>query len=451
MIVFRRRLLFWLFKAYVRRWGKTILLSFVIGIAIFFLIRSLAPALLSHVHGNKAQVIGVVGTPTVDRMPALITEKLSEGLTTLDEQGKPQPGIAKSWKVEDDGRRYTFYLDTSKTYSDGERITSFAVDYGFTDATFERPDEATIIFKLKDSYAPFLVTVSRPLFKKGYIGVGEYKVKKIVTNNDFLKEITLISRTKDSDSVTYKFYDTPEAVKTAYALGDINHIIGLSDAELVGKNFTEFPNTEVKRIVNHTKLVTVFYNTKDPVLSDKKLRDALSYALPTTFTSGERAVSMYSPAMWVYNTALEQKIQDFEHAEALLDAAQSSGSASLTLEMKVLPKYEETAKTIAKEWEKLGITTTITAVQTPPQQFQIFLGDFAIQKDPDQYVLWHSTQPNNITHYDNKRIDKLLEDGRKTADLEAREKIYADFQRYFLDDAPVAFLYFPYEYEVTRR
>ena len=31
------------------------------------------------------------------------------------------------------------------------------------------------------------------------------------------------------------------------------------------------------------------------------------------------------------------------------------------------------------------------------------------------------------------------------------ENIYADFQKYLLEDAPAAFLYFPYEYDVIRK
>ena len=70
--------------------------------------------------------------------------------------------------------------------------------------------------------------------------------------------------------------------------------------------------------------------------------------------------------------------------------------------------------------------------------------------DPDQYTLWHSGQMNNITNYKNLRIDKLLEDGRQTVDIQSRIKIYADFQKYLLDDAPATFLYFPDIYTVTR-
>ncbi len=45
-------------------------------------------------------------------------------------------------------------------------------------------------------------------------------------------------------------------------------------------------------------------------------------------------------------------------------------------------------------------------------------------------MLWHTGQDNNITKYENKRIDKLLEDGRKTLDFTERKKIYNDVTKY---------------------
>ena len=80
----------------------------------------------------------------------------------------------------------------------------------------------------------------------------------------------------------------------------------------------------------------------------------------------------------------------------------------------------------------------------------MFLGDFPVLNDPDQYTLWHSRQPTNITNYKNLRIDKLLEDGRQTSNQNDRKIIYNDFQKYLIDDMPAIFLYFPYTFSLTR-
>jgi len=80
------------------------------------------------------------------------------------------------------------------------------------------------------------------------------------------------------------------------------------------------------------------------------------------------------------------------------------------------------------------------------------LRSLTVPADPDQYVYWQSTQENtNISNYSSPKIDKLLEDGRKTLDTDARKKIYADFQFYLVDDAPAIFLYYPKVVTIRRK
>jgi peptide/nickel transport system substrate-binding protein len=80
------------------------------------------------------------------------------------------------------------------------------------------------------------------------------------------------------------------------------------------------------------------------------------------------------------------------------------------------------------------------------------LAIFDTPEDPDQYSIWHSTQKaTNITHYENPRIDKLLEDGRSQINTEERKKTYLDFQRFLVEDAPAAFLFYPDTYSISRK
>ncbi|MCB0043438.1 MAG: hypothetical protein KDE23_27315, partial [Caldilinea sp.] len=55
-----------------------------------------------------------------------------------DKNYDPQPNICTSWEVSDDGMTWTFHMDESRVWSDGEPIT--AEDYVFTFQRFARPD-----------------------------------------------------------------------------------------------------------------------------------------------------------------------------------------------------------------------------------------------------------------------------------------------------------------------
>ena len=234
-------------------------------------------------------------------------------------------------------------------------------------------------------------------------------------------------------------------------MGEVSKAIGLSDLQFKNENLEKFPNTKVSKNTNYSVLVTLFFNTRDQILSDKRIRSALSYSLSDEFLEGSRSYMPFPSSFWAY-TDTYNYTEDIERAKILLSATETATkSAALKLDIKTLAKYEKTAKNVVKSWEKLGVKSKITIVDSIPETFQVFLGDFFVHKDPDQYTLWHSDQINNITKYENKRIDKLLEDGRKIVDRQERVKIYNDFQKYLTVDAPAVFLYFPYEYEITRK
>lgn len=450
MIVFRRRLIYWLLKEYVKKWGKTIIFFFLSGLFVFFFFRNTASNFVTRIPLQKDQSIGLVGSYTVDNLPSIILSDLSFGLTSVDKAGKVVPKIAKSWKIEDDGKRYIFNLRQDVYFNDGTALTSDLVNYNFSDASVKRLGKHAMSYQLKDKYSPFLITVSRPLFKKGLIGVGPYKIKNVDLNGSFVESITLVERQNQNKKKAYNFYPNTQSLKTAYVLGEVSTIVGTFDPIYKGFSFEKFPNTTISKTVNYSLLVALFFNTTDSVLSDRNIRSGLSLALPNDYKGGIRAGLPYPPSSFVYANQYLYA-QDLEQAKLLTrDLVNASSSASLLI--KTLSRYKDSAKVIKNSWEKIGVKTKIETVDSIPSSFQVFLGDFFIPKDPDQYRLWHSSsQDTNITHYSNQRIDKLLEDGRKTSDIPTRVKLYQDFQKYLLSDSPAAFLYFPYEYEVKRK
>ena len=457
MVVVRRRLIFWLIKAYIKKSGKTVILSFLLGLVIFFAVvfssryfTHLLPSL------TRRQTIGIVGAYTQDNLPPAIVDKLSEGLTVVDANGVIKPGIAASWDIMDNGKTYKFHLKQNQHFNNGKLVTSKTINYDFSDVTEERPDDNTIVYKLKDAYAPFLVTVSRPIFEEGFAGVGDYDLEKIKLNGNFVQSLTLIAVHDRQAIIDYEFYPTDDALKTAYMLGEVTEVDGITSTASDSLSLQNFSNTTITKKADYTQLITLFFNNEDNNLSDKKVRLSLTYALPDTFKEGKRAYLPYPPnSVYFNNDQVDDYKQDFAHAKLLLLPDQnSSGSgqkAPTNITLKTLKQYRPAANAIAAAWKNLGITTKIEEVEGIPNDYQTFLGDFSIPNDPDQYTLWHSDQANNITHYKNLRIDKLLEDGRKTDGQDQRKKIYADFQKYLLEDAPAAFLYFPDVYTIERK
>ena len=115
-------------------------------------------------------------------------------------------------------------------------------------------------------------------------------------------------------------------------------------------------------------------------------------------------------------------------------------------------QYLDLAESIATSWrETLGVQVDVKVVSGVTSDYQIILADFTPPVDPDQYSIWHSTQPTNFTHFSNLKIDKLLEDGRRTSDQKLRQEIYQDFQRFLLEDCPAVFLFKSNSYTLSRQ
>jgi oligopeptide transport system substrate-binding protein len=97
-----------------------------------FLLLLLALAAAACTPSPRADLVFLNGAEPETIDPALITGQpegrvanaLFEGLLTFNEHGKPQPGMAESWEVSDDGRIYTFKLRDGLQWSDGTPLTA---------------------------------------------------------------------------------------------------------------------------------------------------------------------------------------------------------------------------------------------------------------------------------------------------------------------------------------
>ena len=71
-----------------------------------------------------------------------------------------------------------------------------------------------------------------------------------------------------------------------------------------------------------------------------------------------------------------------------------------------------------------------------------------VGRDPDRYVLWHSTQKDppglNISGFDQIRADRALEEGRNESDSDKRVVHYSEFQKTVVGQTPAIFLYHPF-------
>ncbi|MEK7061183.1 MAG: ABC transporter substrate-binding protein [Patescibacteria group bacterium] len=437
------RYIFSLITAFLGRF-KWILLSGTIAGILFFL--ALDVFSRDNFKG-KDQRIGIVGRYRLDNLPNSIISDVSSGLTTLSDSGKVSSGIASSWENKDGGKTWVFHIRDGEVWQDGKSIDSRDIQINFSDVIIERPDLRTIIFKLQTPFSPFPAILSKPIFKKGFLGTGVWKVKKVTIVGNVVEKI-ILSRLKENN-IIYKFYPTEETAKNALKLGEIDKLNDIFSFQ----PFDSWKTVSVSKKIDYKKFAAVFFNlAKDKKTADKTLRQALTYAIKKDKFSENRALGPISPYSWAYNPQVKPYEYDLTKAKEMMKELSKETLNNLSLNIAtthvLLPQAEE----IAKNWRDLGILVYVQVISAIPDDFDAFLGILDIPKDPDQYSLWHSSQEaTNISNYKNPRIDKLLEDGRTITNEIERKKIYFDFQRFLIEDSPAAFLYHPVSYTITRK
>jgi len=446
MAFVRRRYYVWLVKAYIKRWKRTILASLLIGALVFFFLFLLLTYYFLPLVNRDFQKIGYSGSYTLQSLPEEILSEVSYGLTKIDEKGNIEPGAAEKWTISDDGKTYKFTLKSNQKFSNGDTLTTKDIPFSFSDAVRKIVSDREISYTLKTPYSPFLAIVSKPILKRNF-GLNSPYISKVEQDSGFIKSLT-VSQKKSTHKKIINFYPTQEALMTAFQLGEVNEVHYLSFSEKPDKVFLKWKNTTTIKNPDYKKLVALFFNVNDQSLGNKKIRQALLYALPTEFDQGARTYSFLPENSIYYSKSPNEGLVDLDLSKSLMKA---SNEEKLNLTITTSSDLEDVAKKVSLAWEKINVHSKIQVSQDIPSNFSVFLYTINLPKDPDMYTLWHSDQPNNITHYKNVRIDKLLEDGRQTTDVAKRQAIYADVQKYLLDDSPAAFLYFPYVYTVTRK
>jgi len=429
--------------AFFTRFKVLILFSVSVGFAFFFILKYLIPVLST----SQVTRIGLTGRFTSSELPDSILNQIGNGLTKIDPNGNVSADLASSWETPDSGKTWIFTLASNKYWQDGKKVVSGGITYQFSDVTVEHPDDQTIIFKLQNPYSAFPSVVSRPTFRSGLLGTGEYKVTNITIEGGIVEELFLAD--KPGNKIDYKFYPTEDETKLAFELGEVDKITGLFDPTPLNS----WPKIKIENITNTGEYVAVFFDTQDKILGEKNLRQALSYAINKEALGGERAISPISINSWAYNPQVKPYDYDPVKAKQMIDDYEKTANInSLTINLSTSSVLLTQAEEIAKDWENVGVNTNVQVITQIPADYQAFLAIFDIPDDPDQYSIWHSTQvATNITHYQNPRIDKLLEDGRSEVSQEDRKKTYLDFQRFLVEDSPAAFLYYPASYSISRK
>jgi peptide/nickel transport system substrate-binding protein len=205
-------------------------------------------------------------------------------------------------------------------------------------------------------------------------------------------------------------------------------------------------------------------NTRHPILKDKRVRQALNYAVNKDaiirdILKGTAIVSR-GPLSPVYGPYHEESVQkypyDLEKARALLKDAGYPGGFELTF---LVPESGsgmqspvEMATVIQANLATVGVKAKIQTLEwgaylkkylEAPDMAEMSWNPSIGDPDHMMYMLLSSDRfppAFNAGFYQNDKVDDLLRKGRTTVDEKARVPLYREAQKVIVEDAPWIFV-----------
>ncbi len=493
------RLTFALIK---KEWKKISLVLLSFSVILIFLV-FFSQFVLSAIANTTGKVIkplyveALVGKPTTFNPLFSKTEAEKEinslvfrGLIKISPEGLPVGDLAEKYEIKND-TEYTFYLKKDVRWQDGAKFTADDVVYTiqtgqnslynseiedtFRDVSVNKKDDYTVVFQLQEAFSPFLSALTVGIIPRHIkltdyrpIGTGDFRFVEIKDGHSILEG--------NKARIKFQYYPTTQTAETAVKLSQVH---GLPNYGSLGNTFKGWSNFQVKISTLAYQEVMAFFNLKDEVLKEKLVRQALSFATPKeeilNNSFGKKGTIAFNslPNLPTFqNKAVEKYPYNLEKSSTMLNNAgwilkddfRYKDNKKLTLTITTIdnPEFEDSAVKMRNSFRKVGVDAEVIIVSgselttkiVPNRDFSILLTSQLLDPDPDQYVLWHTTQTkeSNVSGIATAKIDKLLEDGRKTADQKVRSEKYQEFTRILLDEEPAIFLYYPrYVWLVSKR
>jgi len=118
---------------------------------------------------------------------------------------------------------------------------------------------------------------------------------------------------------------------------------------------------------NYNRIISVYFNVTNPLISDKAVRQALSYAIPYR-TDLERAYSPISKISWAYSDNI--KSIPMTCLQPKICSATPKKDQRLPSHHFYLFPYFRMLSPIAASWTTLGLPTDVRVVNSVPADYQ---------------------------------------------------------------------------------
>jgi peptide/nickel transport system substrate-binding protein len=474
--------------------------------------------------GGEAQAGGTLVYAT-NQAPRHLNGTVQSGLATavpgtqvnasplfIDENYEPQPYLAESWEVADDGLSITLNLRDNAVFHDGEPITSEDVEFSILTAKENHPfsamfapvesvdtsDPLVAIVNLSQPHPAILMAMSPgllPIIPKhiyddgqdiqahprnggaDFVGSGPFRVVEydaaerivlerfddfFIEGRPYLDQI-IIDILPDPNSVIlgidngdYDMAIAPNSAAVEQFSGDDRFVVDSSGGDAIGQIDWLNLNLRTEALSTPEARQAVAIAIDQP-----GWRDIVSLGYSTANVTGIENASPF------YNAeATDYEERDLDRARELL--ASAGLEDGFELDMPATADMLPTAEFIKQNLEDIGVTVTIRQVP----DFPTWAADVAAGTYDITYTqVWNWGDPvigvnrsydcenridppgviwSNNSWYCNEEVDALLDQAAVTFDNDQRRDLYFQATELINQDVPIIYLGKPEVFQIRK-
>lgn len=424
-----------------------------------------------------------------------IRQLVFNSLTRKDERFEAVPDLAQSFTANKEMTEYVFKLRQGVKFHDGQALTSADVKYTFESmlapgfASQKKAEIAQLIERIETTDAAsitFFCRVACPglpntIIPIGIIptGSGERQATQPVGTGPFAFESNLDEQQLSLRSNPDYFEGAPQISRLLIQItpdsstreselrqGAVDLAINADLDPLSIESMATDPGLKVE-LKEGTNIAHLGVNLLDPLLKDRRVRQAIAYAIDReaiirdVYRGQARIAAGILPlSQWAYEPGVISYSHDRNRAAALLDEAgrRADGKGrrfKLQLKTSSLSIARKVGESIQEHLRPLGIEIDLQPLERQKLTQDMIDGNFQLylntlvggNQSPDIFRFVYGSQsipPNgqNRSRYTNPALDRLLDEST-LAPRERQREIFGEVQKMLAEDLPQIYLWYP--------